>query len=85
MAIRPKFSREIRVYGSDLIHKVRYDIGTSTLDVKLKSGQAYRYRNIYPGAFTSLVTLESCGKIYNEEIKRTHFGVKRKATKIRSW
>ncbi|HEY6019137.1 MAG TPA: KTSC domain-containing protein [Candidatus Paceibacterota bacterium] len=83
---RPKFASEIELTDSSLIKKVRYDHLTNTLDVKLKSGQSYRYRAISVYSFARLVTLQSSGKVYNEEIKSwSYSGTPRKATKIRSW
>lgn len=85
MAIRPKFKSEISFTDSSIIKAVRYDYENSVLDVKLKSGNAYRYRNVWNSPFVHLVTDQSSGKVYNEEIKRDHWGHVRKATKIRNW
>lgn len=86
MATRPKFEREIIVYGSDVVRAVRYDPKTCVLDVKTKTGQAYRYQSVWASDFAALVTTRSAGKVFNTRIKVPSYGsVPRKATKLRTW
>jgi hypothetical protein len=89
----PRFKSEIDLNDSSVISKVRYDRNTNTLDVKLKSGNTYRYRGIHSATFADLVCNQSSGKVYNERVKqqsgpwngRSFDRIPRKATKIRNW
>lgn len=81
--LKPRFSRTIKIVGSDVLDAVQYDPSTQILDAQLKNGQRYRYRDVWGGTFARLVTSASPGKIYNLEIKKYLGGDERKATKLR--
>jgi hypothetical protein len=91
MSKRPRMSRVIKIYGSEILSAVAYDPDTHVLDVRLHSGAKYRYREIYAGTFAKLVTSKSPGKVYNALVKRAaapgYYGMTssapRKAYKLR--
>ncbi len=70
VAKRPKFHRIFKIEGSTILHSVAYDPQSYVLDVKLKSGDLYRYQDVSSWAFMRLVTSASPGKAYNNLIKR---------------
>lgn len=89
---RPKFQSVIQLTDSKVISKVRFDPDTSVLDIKMRSGNSYRYRQVDAYTFAHLVTDQSSGKVYNECIKnrknyawdgKTWLSSTRKATKLR--
>lgn len=73
---RPRFQREITIYGSGVLSQIQYDPKTSTLDVKLHSGLKYRYSHVSARDFAKLVTANSGGKVYNKIIKANYLGKK---------
>lgn len=82
MSARPKFHNVVKLQ-SDLLKAVAYDPRTATLDVQLKSGQKYRYREITSTIFGQLVAAKSPGKVFNDSVKRNAWsGLLRKCRKI---
>lgn len=82
---QPKFHGVVTVADSSLIKAVKYDQSNGILDLKLTSGQAYRYRNVWSDDFTALITSKSAGKVYNDRIKRNYYGEPRKTVRLRVW
>lgn len=83
--VKPVFHGEITLADSSVIKAVKFDPDLGVLDVKLQSGKAYRYRNVWNYEFAKLLTAKSSGKIYNENIKRDPYSGPRKATRLRTW
>lgn len=69
MLARPKFDRVILVEDSDIISSIQYDTETLVLDVTLKAGTRYRYREVAPVTFAHVVTARSLGKAFNTYIR----------------
>lgn len=81
---KPKFYGSIAVMDSSLVKEVWYDPAHEILDVKLASGDKYRYREIPSQDFAELITSKSTGRVYNSHIKNCNWDASpRKATKLR--
>lgn len=54
---------------STSIRSVGYDEATKTLEVTFRSGLTYQYKGVPEATFRSLVTAESAGKYFAQNIK----------------
>lgn len=58
----------IPVVSSNLV-RIRYDVGTLTLEIEFQGGRVYQYFDVPVHIFEGLESAESCGKYFNEQIK----------------
>jgi hypothetical protein len=68
--------RSTRV-ASTVIAEVRYDDEQELLEVLFHNGRVYRYLAVPPEEYDALISAESVGKYFNQEI-RTRYDVLRK-------
>ena len=64
---------ERRPVESAVIRSVGYDDRERTLDVELRSGAVYRYFDVPPEVHQGLLTAESRGRFYDQEVKKPGF------------
>jgi hypothetical protein len=57
---------------STSIAEVGYDVDTETMEVKFKFGTVYQYKNVPQNVFRSLLTAESVGSYFTEQVKGTY-------------
>ena len=68
--------RSTRV-ASSVIAEVRYDDERELLEVLFHNGRVYRYLDVPPEEFDALITADSVGRYFNQEI-RTRYAVLRR-------
>ncbi len=57
---------------SSVIASVGYDDATRVLEVKFRSGRVYSYFDVPPHVVAELLTAESAGRYFNEQIRPNH-------------
>jgi hypothetical protein len=55
--------------GSSVVEAVAYDEARQHLDVKLRTGRAYRYLDVPPEIYHAFITAGSKGRYYNDHIR----------------
>lgn len=66
---QPRFHATIEITDSGALHSCQYDPKREILDLTMKNGKRYRYRDVANSVFADLVTTKSPGKVYNRFIK----------------
>ena len=54
---------------STLIHSVRYDPLTGTLEIQFQDGNAYRFYEVEPEVYEELLDAPSKGRYFNDYIR----------------
>lgn len=60
---------KIETVQSSMISKIGHDPETSTLEIHMKTGDRYRYSGVDADSHAALMSADSIGKHYNQNIK----------------
>jgi hypothetical protein len=67
--IVPQIAQTASFDRSSFLDSATYDHEARALDITMKTGKAYRYFEVEPWVFESLILSESAGQFYTYEIK----------------
>ena len=70
----PSAMNSVTRVASSVIAEVRYDEEGALLEVLFHNGRVYRYLDVPPDEYESLIHAESVGRYFNQEI-RTRYEV----------
>lgn len=69
--MRYKIMNRQSVSSTDL-NSVAYDPGTQTLEIEFNSGGIYQYSNVPQDIYDGLMSADSHGKYFNQNIKNSY-------------